>query len=399
MAGFDVRVRENVPMETRDGTVLRADVYSPASGGGYPVLLQRTPYDKASESNAATARDLSARGYVVAVQDIRGRYASEGDFIWQFQDSADTFDARDGYDAVEWAAILPGSDGQVGTWGHSYPSWCTWQFAGAAPPHLGALFASGMASRILDLNFGVFETGRRLQWTYNMAVDARRRAGDDRDPSTRAEADLQWHEVERGKWIWRLPLADIPNRVLLHARPDAEAVYERAEQRVLGLRQDSQPRRGADLLGDRLVRPADRHHRQLHRHGRERTGGPPGRASDHDRTVGTRQRRVRPAPGSTRLRPGGGYDLRGRGRAMVRLPVQGHRHRSRHRASGKAVRDEREQMAVRGAVAPARRPGRSSCSCTAADAPTRSAETASCLRLSRRRSGRTATTTIRATRS
>ena len=163
MAGFDVRVRENVPMEARDGTVLRADVYSPAFGGDYPVLLQRTPYDKASESNAATARDLAARGYVVAVQDIRGRYASEGDFIWQFQDSADTFDARDGYDAVEWAATLPGSDGQVGTWGHSYPSWCIWQLAGAAPPHLAALFTSGMASRILDLNFGVFETGPRLQ--------------------------------------------------------------------------------------------------------------------------------------------------------------------------------------------------------------------------------------------
>ena len=121
MAGFDVRVRENVPMEARDGTVLRADVYSPASGGGYPVLLQRTPYDKASESNAAMARDLAARGYVVAVQDIRGRYASEGDFIWQFQDGADTFDARDGYDAVEWAARLPGSDSQVGTWGALLP--------------------------------------------------------------------------------------------------------------------------------------------------------------------------------------------------------------------------------------------------------------------------------------
>ena len=219
MAGFDVRVRENVLMEARDGTVLRADVYSPVSGGGYPVLLQRTPYDKAFESNAATARDLAARGYIVAVQDIRGRYASEGDFIWQFQDSADTFDARDGYDAVEWAATLPGSDGQVGTWGHSYPSWCIWQLAGAAPPHLGALFASGMASRILDLNFGVFETGRRLQWTYNMAVDARRRAGDDRGPSTRAEADLQWHEVERGKWIWRLPLADIPDHVFATLGP------------------------------------------------------------------------------------------------------------------------------------------------------------------------------------
>ena len=93
---------------------------------------------RASESNVATARDLAARGYVVAIQDIRGRYASDGDFIWQFQDSAETFDAQDGYDAVEWAARLPGSDGQGGTWGHSYPSWCIWQLAGAAPPPLGA---------------------------------------------------------------------------------------------------------------------------------------------------------------------------------------------------------------------------------------------------------------------
>ena len=52
-----------------------------------------------------------------------------------------------------------------------------------------------------------------------MAVDARRRAGDDRGPSTRAEADLQWHEVERGKWIWRLPLADIPDRVFSTLSP------------------------------------------------------------------------------------------------------------------------------------------------------------------------------------
>ena len=200
------------------------------------MLLQRTPYDKASESNAATARDLAA------VQDIRGRYASEGDFIWQFQDSADTFDERDGYDAVEWAARLPGSDGQVGTWGHSYPSWCIWQLAGAAPPHLGALFASGMASRILDLTFGVFETGRRLQWTYNMAVDARRRAGDDRGPSTRAEADLQWHEVERAKWIWWLPLADIPDRVFSTLGPMLKRYMREQNREFLGLRQDSQPR-------------------------------------------------------------------------------------------------------------------------------------------------------------
>ena len=216
---LDVTVRENVPMEVRDGTVLRADVYTPTRTGTYPVLLQRTPYDKASDGNVGTARDLASRGYVVAVQDIRGRYASDGEFVWQFQDGADTFDADDGYDAVEWVSALPGSDGQVGTWGHSYPSWCIWQLAGAAPPHLSALFASGMASRIMDLTFGVFETGRRLQWTYNMAADARRRAGESRGPSTRAEADTRWYEVERGKWVWRLPLDDIPDYVFSTLSP------------------------------------------------------------------------------------------------------------------------------------------------------------------------------------
>ena len=358
----DGRFRRKSPRERSDGGAgrdgaLRADVYSPVSGGGYPVLLQRTPYDKASESNAATARDLAARGYVVAVQDIRGRYASEGDFIWQFQDGADTFDAQDGYDAVEWAARLPGSDGQVGTWGHSYPSWCIWQLAGAAPPHLGALFASGMASRILDLNFGVFETGRRLQWTYNMAVDARRRAGDDRGPSTRAEADLQWHEVERGKWIWRLPLVDIPDHVFSTLGPMLKRymreqnkefwAFDRIHSRV------EVPTCQVTGWYDRLIGTIDNFAGMV----ANGPAAPPRPASDHDRPVGTRQRRLRAAPGPARLRPGGGHDLRGRGRAMVRLPVQGRRHRSRLRASGEAVRDEREQVAVRGAVAPGRHRG------------------------------------------
>ena len=218
-SGLDVRVKKDVPMEVRDGTVLRADVYTPTAAGSYPVLLQRTPYDKASNDNVATARELTARGYIVAVQDIRGRYASDGEWVWAYQDPADTSDAQDGYETVEWAAGLSGSDGQVGTWGHSYPSWCVWQLAGAAPPSLGAAFASGMSSRLMAPTFGIFETGRRLQWTHNMAVDARRRTGEMRGPSTRAEADTRWYEVERGKWIWHLPLDDIPDYVFSDLSP------------------------------------------------------------------------------------------------------------------------------------------------------------------------------------
>ena len=214
-----IALEQNVPAEMRDGAVLRSDVYRPSQPGDYPVLLCRTPYDKTGESYVTTAMELASRGYIAVVQDIRGRYASDGEWAWMFQDNATTFDGQDAYDTVEWAARLPASDGQVGTWGHSYPSWCTWRLAETQPPHLKALFASGMSSRHLDMTFGVFETARRLQWTYGMAVDARCRTGDQSGPRNRDEANEQWHEVERGKWLWYLPLGDIPDHVFSPLAP------------------------------------------------------------------------------------------------------------------------------------------------------------------------------------
>lgn len=214
---YNVKVERNVAAETRDGTMLRADVYRPVSDVSHPVVLCRTPYDKTGEAD--TARQLASRGYIAVAQDVRGRYASDGEFFWQFQDNSETFDAQDGYDAVEWAADISGSDGQVGTWGHSYPSWCIWRMAATRPPHLKALFAGGMASRLMDMTFGIFETGRRLQWTHNMAVDARRRAGNTSGPGSREEADRWWQEVHRGKWVWHLPLDDIPDGVFSTLAP------------------------------------------------------------------------------------------------------------------------------------------------------------------------------------
>lgn len=222
---LSVTAEENVPAEMRDGTILRSDVYRPSRPGTYPVLLCRTPYNKSGDVTGglggygATARKLASRGYIAVVQDIRGRFASDGEWFWMFQDNSTTFDGQDGYDTVEWAAGLPDSDGQVGTWGHSYPSWCIWRLAETQPPHLKALFASGMASRLQDLNFGVLETCRRLQWTYVMAVDARRRVGDESGPRTTDEANEHWYEVERGKWIWYLPLGDIPDQAFSTLTP------------------------------------------------------------------------------------------------------------------------------------------------------------------------------------
>ena len=211
---LSVKVETDQPATMRDGTVLRADVYRPRRSGTYPTIVSRTPYDKGNDDAGGVAEELASRGYIVVAQDIRGRYASDGEFHWFFKDNSKTYDGPDGYDTIEWAATLQDSSGQVGTWGFSYPAWCIWRMAETRPPHLMAIHAGGMAMRETDMTFGVFDVGRRLQWTYGMAVEARRRAEDESGPRNREEADEYWYEVERGKWLWYLPLGDMPDHVL-----------------------------------------------------------------------------------------------------------------------------------------------------------------------------------------
>ena len=214
-----VVVDRDVAATMRDGTVLRADVYRPGRPGPYPVLLCRTPYDKRTPREEAVARSLAARGYIVPVQDLRGRYASDGHFDWQFRMHVEHLDGPDGYDSVEWAAGLADSDGRVGTWGVSYAGWTGWLAAGARPPHLGGIIAGGMPPRFLDWNFGIFDIGRRLQWVHDLAAEARGRTGDSSGPTTVEEARRQWHEIDRGKWIWFLPLIEIPEDVFSTLTP------------------------------------------------------------------------------------------------------------------------------------------------------------------------------------
>jgi predicted acyl esterase len=95
---YEVVIQTGARMETRDGVTLRADIYRPKAEGKFPVILMRTPYDKSVGWAAAPAYQVAAHGYVMIVQDVRGRYTSEGEFY--------TFrhEIADGYDAVEWAA-------------------------------------------------------------------------------------------------------------------------------------------------------------------------------------------------------------------------------------------------------------------------------------------------------
>src|SRR6266550_3031030 len=114
----------DVPVPMRDGTQLRANVFRPPEGR-YPVLLTRLPYGKDLPLGGAILDPVQAarRGYVVIVQDTRGRFASEGDFH-PFVKEAD-----DGIDTIAWAAEQPYSSGQVGMYGASYFGFTQWAAA------------------------------------------------------------------------------------------------------------------------------------------------------------------------------------------------------------------------------------------------------------------------------
>ena len=212
---LSVAVEADVAAEMRDGTMLRADVYRPDAPGRYPVLLQRTPYSKDGEKCVEQGHRLAERGYVVVQQDVRGRYRSDGEFQPGFF-SADHRDSEDGYDTVEWAAGLPWSTNKVGTFGGSYCGWTQWELAHTRPPHLAAMIPSAIAANLLDREMsGVLRLGRVLWWSVNtLAPDVRLRLGDEAGPTTTDEAERLYLERDRSKWLWHLPLAEIPDEAL-----------------------------------------------------------------------------------------------------------------------------------------------------------------------------------------
>lgn len=128
----DVIYESNVAMKTRDGVTLRADIFRPRDPGKYPVILLRTPYNKYTNINEGF--NGAARGYVFIIQDCRGREASEGEW-YPFK-----YEVQDGYDAIEWAASLPYSNGKVGLFGGSYPGAAQMLAAISSAPHLVAIF-------------------------------------------------------------------------------------------------------------------------------------------------------------------------------------------------------------------------------------------------------------------
>lgn len=128
-------MRLGVPVAMRDGTLLATDVELPDGTGPVPAILVRTPYDKVFERDRRRAffDRLLAHGYAVVVQDVRGRFNSDGTFFPYVNE------AQDGFDTVAWIAAQPWCDGAVGMWGASYAGQVQWQAASLTPPALKAI--------------------------------------------------------------------------------------------------------------------------------------------------------------------------------------------------------------------------------------------------------------------
>ena len=185
-------IREiDVPVPMRDGVVLRADLIRPAGSQGFPTLVYRTPYGKTeAQRDYTTFQTAVARGYAVVIQDVRGRYASAGEFR-PYQD-----EGRDGYDTIEWAAAQPWSNGAVGTFGLSYPGAVQWLAAVENPPHLKAMVPAMTFSTPQNFFYawGVWDMSW-IEWIWdNIAPDARAKRNVP-GPRTGAEAVKAWKDL------------------------------------------------------------------------------------------------------------------------------------------------------------------------------------------------------------
>ena len=138
----------NVAVPMRDGTILRADIYRPNTTEKVPVILYRTQYGKEGAQMRPFRYEspawFASHCYLVVTQDIRGQHSSSG----KFEEFA--YDQSDGYDSVEWAAALEGSNGKVGMYGSSYVGATQWLAAESLPPHLTTIIPANTASDYFD---------------------------------------------------------------------------------------------------------------------------------------------------------------------------------------------------------------------------------------------------------
>lgn len=204
--GGDVRLARGIGCPVRDGTVLRSDHYLPPGsedrGATFPVLLMRQPYGRDIASTVVYRHPawFARRGYHVVIQDVRGRGDSDGEF-YPFRT-----EGADGFDTVQWAAALPGSNGRVGMYGFSYQGMTQLLAAAEGPPALACIAPAMTAADLYRGWFyqrGALRLASTLGWGIQMLKANARRAGL-RDASDALEA--AWANLRAVPW--QLPPGD-----------------------------------------------------------------------------------------------------------------------------------------------------------------------------------------------
>lgn len=159
----EIRIDRYQPVKMRDGVTLYADVYRPVADAKYPALVVRTPYGLQREGIHEGLIRLAQAGYAVVAQDVRGRFESGGQ--WEpFR-----YEAKDGYDTIEWVARQPWCNGRVGTQGGSYLGHVQWAAITQKPPHLVAAFPA-VASTNIYANWLTQGGAFRLSFNYGWGV-------------------------------------------------------------------------------------------------------------------------------------------------------------------------------------------------------------------------------------
>ena len=167
-----VRFESTIPIKMRDGITLYSDLFMPKGNGKYPVLLERTPYNRTAPFSRGLSLDsitAALSGYVVMIQDCRGRFESEGEF------HPFVNEINDGHDTIEWIANQDWCDGNVGMFGGSYVGATQWLAAMSQPPALKAITPGITASNYHEgwtYQGGAFELDFNLSWALIHLVSA-----------------------------------------------------------------------------------------------------------------------------------------------------------------------------------------------------------------------------------
>lgn len=177
-ARYSVRVERGIRVPMPDGVELAADHYFPVSAKEkFPTVLVRTPYGRSPADggsgllSAFTSQRFAERGYHVVVQDVRGRFGSQGEF------TPFASEARDGQATLAWIEQQPWFNGSVGMWGQSYVGYVQWAAAVGAPPFLKALVPSITGSQLPIMGFRDRAMGMDTLYRWILELDAMDRKG------------------------------------------------------------------------------------------------------------------------------------------------------------------------------------------------------------------------------